>query len=235
MVEVNSKICENVTHCIFDMDGLLLDTEGIYEEITRQIVKPFGKTYPFEVRVQVLGTNERTSAEITVRELDLPITVDEFLEQYHKLCQEMLGNTPLMKGAERLLRHLSKHKIPIALATSSAENMVKIKTQNHQELFNLFHHRVCGSSDPEVKNGKPAPDIFLVAASRFPDKPQPKNCLVFEDAPNGVQAACSACMQSVMVPDEHIPPEMRKLATKVLKSLEDFKPEEFGLPPFQDE
>lgn len=59
-------------------------------------------------------------------------------------------------------------------------------------------------------------------------------CLVFEDAPNGVQAASSAGMQVIMVPDAIVPPEKRTLATKVLKSLEEFKPEEFGLPPFSD-
>lgn len=90
---------------------------------------------------------------------------------------------------------------------------------------------MCGSTDPEVKNGKPAPDIFLIAASRFPDQPSPDNCLVFEDAPNGVKAAQSAGMQCVMVPEDYVPENMRT-ATQVLKSLEDFKPEEFGLPAF---
>lgn len=76
-------------------------------------------------------------------------------------------------GAERLVRHLHQNNIPIAVATSSGADSVKVKTKNHQEVFELFHHKVMGSSDAEVKEGKPAPDIFLVAASRFPDKPSP--------------------------------------------------------------
>lgn len=84
-----------------------------------------------------------------------------------------------------------------------------------------------------ILTGKPHPDIFLVAAGRFSDKPKPECCLVFEDAPNGVTAGKAAGMQTIMVPDEHIPREMTSHATLVLKSLEEFKPEEFGLPPFK--
>ncbi|XP_039950218.1 probable pseudouridine-5'-phosphatase isoform X1 [Bactrocera neohumeralis] len=223
---------KNVTHCLFDMDGLLLDTEVVYEEIVRQIADSFNKSYPRDVRVKMLGSTEQKSAAIAVIELELPITVEEYLKIFTIKCKEMLGNSPLMPGAERLLRHLHANKIPIALATSSGEHMVEIKVTHHRDVFELFHHRVCGSTDPEVKAGKPSPDIFLIAASRFLDKPDPSNCLVFEDAPNGVQAALSAGMQVVMVPDKLVTEEMRKGATQVLRSLEDFRPEDFGLPPF---
>lgn len=108
--------------------------------------------------------------------------------------------------------------------------MVEIKTTNHKELFSLFGHKVCGSTDPEVKQGKPSPDIFLVAAQRFPDSPNPADCLVFEDAPNGVKAARAAGMQAVMVPDKNVPEEQRLEATVVLDSLVDVRLEDFGLP-----
>ncbi|KAL9929625.1 putative pseudouridine-5'-phosphatase isoform 1-T4 [Glossina fuscipes fuscipes] len=94
-------------------------------------------------------------------------------------------------------------EVPICLATSSAEDMVH-KIANHREVFSLLSHRVYASTDSEVREGKPAPDIFLIAASRFPGKPKPQQCLVFEDSPNGVIVACKASMQMVMMLDERV-------------------------------
>uniref|UniRef100_A0A1L8DCY2 Pseudouridine-5'-phosphatase n=1 Tax=Nyssomyia neivai TaxID=330878 RepID=A0A1L8DCY2_9DIPT len=223
--------CRKVTHVIFDMDGLLLDTEGIYEGIIGDITKSFNKVYARETRLKVLGTTEQRTAEIVVKDLKLPCTAVEFHRKFTDLGNQRLGNAPFLRGAEKLVRHLYDNKIPLALATSSSTESVEVKTAKHQELFALFHHKVMGSSDPDVKNGKPAPDIFLVAATRFPDNPSPENCLVFEDAPNGVKAAVAAGMQVVMVPDEHITDDQKQEATVVLKSLEDVKLEDFGLPP----
>uniref|UniRef100_A0A1B0C303 Uncharacterized protein n=1 Tax=Glossina palpalis gambiensis TaxID=67801 RepID=A0A1B0C303_9MUSC len=208
------------------------DTEIIYEEIIRQIAQEYGKTLPFEVRIKLLGTTNRRTYELAVEELKLPISVEEFGKKFEKLTFEKMTDVKMKPGAERLMRHLHATNVPICLATSSAEDMVQLKIANHREVFSLLSHRVCASTDPEVKEGKPAPDIFLIAASRFPDKPKPQQCLVFEDSPNGVMAACKACMQVVMVPDERVSVEQSCLATLRLKSLLDFKPEMFSLPPF---
>lgn len=76
-------------------------------------------------------------------------------------------------GVERLLLHLHRHKVPMAIATSSKPDSYELKTTKHQDLFKVFHHVVCAGGHPGVKRGKPHPDCFLVAASEFDERPTP--------------------------------------------------------------
>ena len=71
------------------------------------------------------------------------------------------------------MKHLKENNIPIALATSSDRKNYELKTSHWHDLFEFFHHKVLGGSDPEVVHGKPEPDIFIIAAKRFPDNPNP--------------------------------------------------------------
>jgi pseudouridine 5'-phosphatase len=106
---------------------------------------------------------------------DLSMSWEQYAELAMREIDVLMGNCEKCEGAERLVRHLKKHKIPICLATSSSKKSFDVKTSNHQDLFDHFDHQILGSSDEEVKQGKPAPDIFLVAASRFPGNPKPEN------------------------------------------------------------
>lgn len=131
-----------------------------------------------EVRLKLLGSTERRSCEICVTDLALNVSVDDFIKDFRELSQKRLEGVDFMTGAERLVRHLHANKIPICVATSSGEEGVKVKTANHTEVFKLFHHITKGS-DPEVKQGKPAPDIFLLAATRFEPKAEPSNVKIY--------------------------------------------------------
>lgn len=225
-----------VTHCLFDMDGLLLNTEHIYTKMAQQILQEQGSTevYSDDFKVTLMGGQSMEVATKIVKRYNLSLTPKEYVTRQKQLAFALMPTAELLPGAERLLHHLSAHKIPIALATSSSKEMYDLKTVKHTKLFELFDHKVCGSSDDEVVHGKPAPDIFIVAARRFPDHPYPNQCLVFEDAPNGVKAAISAGCQCVLVPEYYVSDDMRKEATFVVNSLEEFKPELFGLPAFDD-
>ncbi|XP_023954555.1 probable pseudouridine-5'-phosphatase [Bicyclus anynana] len=228
----STRNVRKVTHCIFDMDGLLLDTEQVYKKMITQLCAKYGHEYTDELMMKVLGGTEQRLSEILCKDLNLPVSPKEFRDQLLELGDTMLAGSPLLDGAERLIRHLHKTQVPFALATSSSERSVKTKIASYKDLFSHFHHMVMGSTDKEVKFGKPHPDIFLVAAARFPDKPKPEKCLVFEDSPHGVTAGVSAGMQVVMVPDPHLDKRLTSHATIVLPSLAKFQPEIFGLPPF---
>ncbi|XP_017882069.1 pseudouridine-5'-phosphatase-like isoform X2 [Ceratina calcarata] len=209
-----------------------MHTEPLYTEAFNYITRRYGKEFTWEHKAQTMGFRTDDVANAVIEMLSLPMTLEEFKSEIVTKYEELFPTTDLMPGVDKLLTHLKQNNIPIALATSSSKGHYELKTQRWKHIFDLFDHKVLGGSDPEVLNGKPAPDIFLTAAKRFPDNPDPSKCLVFEDAPNGVKAAFSAGMQVVMVPDPSLPKKYIENPTLVINSLEEFRPELFGLPPY---
>jgi len=179
------------------------------------------------------GCPARDNARLMIRELGLPLTVDQFVVQLQFECAKIFARrVPLMPGAARLVQHLHSSGIPIAVATSTKRANFDLKSAHHRDLFSLFDHIVISPEDAEVKRGKPDPAIFRVCASRFRVPPKDAvSVLVFEDSIAGVQAANAAGMRSVWVPDPRSLSSVNCFLR--LKSLEHFRPELVGLPPFK--
>ncbi len=189
-----------LTHVLFDLDGVLLDTEPLYSRATQAIVGRFGKTFDWSIKRRIMGSDARVGATYLLEQLGIPLSADEFLAQQRPILEELLANAPAMPGVETFVRGLAARKVPMAVATSSARHLFDLKSARHS-FFEAFEAIVCGD-DPRVSAKKPSPQLFLVAALEL--RAAPASCLVFEDSPAGVTAALAAGMRVVAIPDPEL-------------------------------
>jgi len=204
-------------YVLFDMDGVLLDTENFYTEATQQIVARWDKTFDWSLKQHMVGRPAIESARYLVDALDLPITPEQYLAEREEGLRTRMPQAQPMPGAVALTRQLRDRGVPIAVATSSSREFFGLKTTHHGDWFAGFDTVIVGD-DPRVARGKPAPDIFLVAAEALGATPQ--ECLVVEDSPAGVEAAHAAQMQVLAVPYPGMNPERLQSADLLLESLE---------------
>jgi len=221
-----------ITHIIFDMDGLLLDTEPFYTEAHQIVAARYGKVFDWSVKSKMIGLPAQTSAQTMIGALQLPLTVSEYLEMREPILETLFPKAEPMPGAVRLTRHLHNCSVAQAVATSSTSHHFQLKSNRHSEWFRLFDCIVTGD-DPEIKHGKPSPDIFLVTADRL--KASAEHCLVFEDSPSGIEAARAAGMYAIAVPDPNMTDSSYGKAHQIIRSLEDFDLAYWGFPPYDEE
>ncbi len=221
-----------ITHAIFDVDGLLLDTEPFYTKAHEIIAARYGKVFDWSVKSKMIGLRAEDSAKVLLGTLDLPLSVEQYLEQRKHLLRELFPQAEPMPGAVRLTRHLHRAGIPMAVATSSDRYYFDLKTTKHKEWFAIFDCLIMGD-DPQIANGKPAPDMFLLAAQRL--NAPPAQCLVFEDSPAGIQAARAAGMYTVAVPDPNMDDAAYPGAHQIVRSLNEVDLAYWGLPPLPED
>lgn len=211
---------------IFDMDGVLLDTEPIYTEATQALVGRYGKQYTWDIKRQIMGRDPRFGADVVIQSLDLPLSNEEFQAEMSRLLAALMPHAQAMPGVERFVRALHERGVPLALATSSGRIMFGIKSARHP-WFSLFDAVVCG--DDGGLRYKPAPDIFLAAASRLSCPADA--CVVFEDSLAGVRAALNANMQVVALLDPRQDRAAFLEATRVISSYDEVSLAALGFGP----
>lgn len=194
---------KNTELIIFDMDGLMFDTESMYLKFAPDVCASLGFPVKKEVLIKTIGTNHQWAQEIFKNEgfenfpfAELWEILDVKYDEYYKE-----NGVPIKKGLIKLLEFLEEKNMKMAVATSSR----RVKAEYLLEISGVkkyFDSIMCGD---EIINGKPDPEIFFKTADVFGVKYE--NCVVLEDSINGIKAAKSAGMIPIMVPDMIEPTE----------------------------
>ncbi|PKY03400.1 putative haloacid-halidohydrolase [Aspergillus campestris IBT 28561] len=225
-----------VRACLFDMDGLLIDSEDKYTAITNTVLQEYGKpTLPWSIKAQLQGRPQPEASRIFHHWAQLPITPDEYAAKTAALQSKFFPESQPLPGVRTLLAKLlstqsTDRPVHIALATSSHSKNYQLKTDHLQDVFSQIpaSQRVLGD-DPRIGKGrgKPLPDIYLLALEtintnlRERGEPEitPEECLVFEDAVPGVEAGRRAGMRVVWCPHPGLLESYKGREAEVLAGL----------------
>jgi HAD superfamily hydrolase (TIGR01509 family) len=181
---------------IFDLDGVLADSEPWWNQIDAKLLGEHGVTYRGEYHRDVLGVSYRLAVEFYKNAFHLSASVEELMQRRGEIASEFFANhVGLFPSAKSTLQELGQMKMPLAVATSSVGASAR-PFLNRTGITNFFDVIVTGD---EIERGKPHPDIYLRAAEKLG---VPANvCLAIEDALSGVAAGRGAKMRVAAIPD----------------------------------
>ena len=195
---IRSRQSNPIAALVLDMDGLLVDSETVSGEALRLFLRGHGREMLPSTLERALGRRLPEAIAAVAEEYELPGPLHELVVAYDAMRLEALrGNVVPMPGAVALLDWAAIKRLPRALATSSSRGQAEVAL-TEAVLMGRFDVEVTGD---EVQSGKPAPDLFLLAAERLGVPAE--SCVVFEDAPAGLEAAARAGMRRVWVPNAH--------------------------------
>jgi HAD superfamily hydrolase (TIGR01509 family) len=202
---------------IFDLDGVLIDSEPVWEQVRRSFVRERGGRWPDDAQTRLLGMSTAEWASYLSEDLRVDLPPGEVADVViDRMAAHYAGNLPLIPGADDALRRLSI-RWPLALASSSPRRLIDsvLVAAGWSDLFGAT------VSTDEVGRGKPAPDVYLEAASRLGRKAAA--CAAVEDSSNGMRSAAAAGMLVIAIPrPQYTPaPDALKLAALTLTSLTD--------------
>lgn len=182
---------------VFDMDGLMFDTETLVYNAWQKVMDDHNYKYDFEIFKQTLGKRTVDVKKMYEEMYDNNFVYATMREEANVYFRKAIADfgVPMKKGLINLLEHLKSKGIKIALATSTS-SQTTMWIMGLADLKKYFNALVCGNM---VTNGKPHPEVFLTAAKELQLDPQ--DCIALEDSINGIKSAYNAGMKPIMVPD----------------------------------
>ncbi|GAA6024804.1 hypothetical protein JCM11491_005612 [Sporobolomyces phaffii] len=230
-----------VNAVIFDMDGLLIDSERMYTKVTNDVLRPYGKQVTWDIKSQLMGRPAHDAARVLIELTGVPLTVEQVLTQSSSGLERAFTEVRPLPGVVKLVKHLEKHSVPMAIATGSMKKNYLIKSAHLGHLFEPFGDKVLCGDDPRLGGkGKPDPTIFIEGAKLLgiTTQEERKAVLVFEDGAPGVVAARAAGMEVVWIPDAELVNTLGDdhglNPSLTHESMEHFDPAQWGLPPYDD-
>lgn len=218
-----------VSCVILDLDGTLLNTDGIVNDVLKVYLVKYGKQWDGREAQGIVGKTPSEAAAVIIDNYGLSITADELMTEITPMFSDQWCNIKALPGANRLIKHFRGEGVRMALASNSPRANIETKVSYQPGWRESFSFVIGGD---EVNEGKPSPEIFLEAAKKL--NIDPSKCLVIEDSPTGVMAGKAAGMEVVAVPSLPKQSHLYTSADEVINSLLDLRPEKWGLPPFQD-
>ena len=198
---------------IFDMDGTMVDTEGLWKEINTAMGEKYGVVFDKKVRLQMMGRKEDDALRAFKEYYGLKVDIEELMQFRRKMLFEGVSKVKIKTGLYELLDLIDSMGIKKAIATSSYREFAQ-KVINFIKVNDRFEVFMTGD---QLTHGKPDPEIFLRTAHML--GVDPSDCLVLEDAQNGIEAAYNAGMRSIALPHEHSSSHDFSKATKVISSM----------------
>jgi HAD superfamily hydrolase (TIGR01509 family) len=182
---------------IFDLDGLMVDSEPLAREAWRSLLADYGHTMDEEMVNAILGLRLMDTSQLAKERFDLPLPVEEIAKRRNELLLALVpGNLEPMPGLVELLRATDGRGLRRAVATSSPGTYARVALRE----IGVADGFECIISGDMVSRGKPAPDTYLAVAAAL--ALPPTVCLALEDSPVGVRAAKAAGMRCIAVPNE---------------------------------
>jgi len=199
---------------IFDLDGLLVNSEPIQYQTNKELLNACGKDYSPQLHRLVLGRSLGDGLGRLKKELGLKEGLEELVRLRNEILRSKINDINFMPGGKQLLQTFKEAGLSLAVATSAPRWYL----EELRQALDLENYVPVFVSIEDVKNPKPAPDLFLAAAKELRLKPQ--QCLVLEDAPVGIEAALSAGMRTMAVLHQFTKKEDFPQADFVVDSLE---------------